>query len=156
MHINRARENAKVQLHTNIARTYLQLGQLRMARIYVNRICFPLSVEDDEGYQVKFFLNLPEDENREVYAELLFVAAQISIASGNEGHAQGELEEACRHDPDRDDIRRLMKQCKTRQKDRRQRRQERKEKTWAEQDRSYERKCEGMCLRAGIQRRLTS
>ena len=147
MHTNRARDTAEVQLHAKIASTFLQLGQPRMARIYVARICLLRSVNDDDGYLVKFDLNLSDDDNTAAYAELLFVAARISIGTGNEGEAQGELWEAHRHDPDREDITTLLKQCKTRKEDRRKLREKRREKTQGEQQRSFERKYEGMCLR---------
>ena len=146
MHVNRALESVKARLHAKIASTYLQLGQPRMARIYVERICLSLAVEDDKGYLVKFFLDVPEDEDNKAYAELLFVAARISIAAGNEGNAQGELREARRHDPDREDIRRLLEQCETRQEDRRQLRESRRQKTRDGQVRSSRRRYEGMCL----------
>ena len=156
MHINRARDLADIQLHAKIASTYMQLGQLRMARIYVSRVCLPLSVKDDKGFLVKFFLNLPDDEDTRVFAELLFVAAQISIATGNDGNAWGELSEAHRHDPDRKDITTLLKQCETRMRDRKRRQENRRQKTRGEQARSYKRKYEGMIIPADIQTQLTS
>ena len=150
MHINRARDNADVQLHAKIASTYMQLGQLRMARIYVSRICHPLCRKDRMGSIIQFDLNLPDDEDTTVFAELMFVGAQISIAAGNEHQAQLELSAANRHDPDREDIIDLKMQCQTREEDRRQRR----EKTQGLQDRSHVRKYECMFISADIQTQL--
>lgn len=126
-----------------------------MARIYVAKICVPLAVPDGKGWLLKFILDLPYDENTVAYAELLFVAAQISIATGNECHAEGELEEAHRRDPERKDISMLWEQCLDREEDRRKCREKRRQKTQGEQQRSYDRKCEGMCLQADIQKQLT-
>ena len=153
MHINRARDNARVQLHTNIASTYLELGQARMARIYVERICVPLTVKDDKGYRVKGELNLPqpEEENTVVYAELMFVAAQISLAAGNEENALLELYEALCREGDREDLSKLVDHYRTRK-----RRPARIFRRFYEEQRQYRRKCEGMCLRVGIQTQMAS
>ena len=116
-----------------------------MARIYVTRIWLPLAVKDSKGFVIKLSLNLPDDENQVAYAELFFVAARISIAAGNEGVAQEELHAASWHDPHRKDIDRLLEQCQTREKDRRERREKRRQKTLAGQWRSAERKYDRMC-----------
>ncbi|KAL8795152.1 MAG: hypothetical protein Q9195_002307 [Heterodermia aff. obscurata] len=135
-----ARDDSKVRLHAKIASTYLQLGQHRMATIYVERICFPVTFIDDAGHSVKYDLDLPADQNPVAYAELLLVAARICIANGSDNDAIWALNSATGYDPDREDISRLLKQCRTRRDDRRQRREKRREKTQGEQERSIIRK----------------
>ena len=117
-----------------------------MARIYVTRIWLPLAAKDNRGHLLKFSLDLPDDENTKVYAELFFVAARISIAAGNECEAQEELDVACWHDPDRKDIARLLEQCQIRAKDRRERREKRRQKTEDGQRRSAQKQYDCMCI----------
>ncbi|KAG6994062.1 hypothetical protein G7Y79_00047g082880 [Physcia stellaris] len=85
-----ARYNAEIQLHSLIATCYLQLGNSRLARIYVERIYGPLYSLDDRANRQKFPLaNLKG--RPEAYAELLGVAAQISWSHGKWREAFCEL-----------------------------------------------------------------
>ena len=114
---------AKVRLHTLIAECFLQSKQYRLARKYVDLVYRPL-----HGYgilfgQQRFPLELPNNSNPFVYAKLLLVAAQISLACNNEGEAVRELREAAKYDPANQDIQTLLKQCLVNLQNRKRRRE---------------------------------
>ena len=105
---NQARHETKTRLSTKIASIYLRLGRRRMARIYVERMYSPYWGRDDRGSPEKFpldFNDYPSDEpNLKLFADLLDVAAQISLANGNHMEACNKLSEAFRFDPNRLDL----------------------------------------------------
>ena len=90
-----------MRLHTLIAHAYLKLRKYRLARIYVERVYGPLHSYDDRVNKKKFPLDFTPDEyhNPAAYAELLYVAAKISLAHGNGVETWGELHEAGNLDP---------------------------------------------------------
>ena len=90
---------------------HLQCGRRRLARIYVERMSRSLHNFDERGYPMKFRLRLTSKHNPLVYAELLAVAAEISMANGNYLHALDELEEASNLDPQNLRITRSLKSC---------------------------------------------
>ena len=116
MHLNRARETSEVRLHSLIADAYLRCGKYRMARIYVERIYGPLYSMDDRVTRQKLPLDIPQDNQvaSGTYAELLHVAARISLVHGQEGEAIAELNEACDLDPWNAAIPRLLEQVRAR------------------------------------------
>ena len=116
-----ARDDASVRLHTLIADYYLQSENLRLARVYVERVYGPLFSKNNHRRQ-KFPLRLPAHSNTVIYAELLLVAARISLACRNEGQAREELQEAAKLDPSNIDIWRLLEQRNTRHRERSRRR----------------------------------
>ena len=101
--LNRACNNAYVQLHAQIAAAFLQLGKHRLARIYVERVYGPLAGHDGRGHDVKFPLLITTGHvtvhNLEDYAKLLAVAARISLAHGQYLDAAQELSQASMLDP---------------------------------------------------------
>ncbi|KAL8797319.1 MAG: hypothetical protein Q9195_000473 [Heterodermia aff. obscurata] len=114
----RARDDAVVQLHARIAAAFLQLGEHRLARIYVARIYTPLASFDDRINRQKFPLKITtgdvQVDNPKVYARLLVVAAQISLVHGKWAEAKTELEEAKELDPDDLDIHRRWEEVEER------------------------------------------
>ena len=120
----RARDISEVRLHTLIAESYLRCGKYRMARIYVERIYGPLYSMDDRANHRKLPLDIPRDNQvaSGTYAELLHVAARISLVHGQEGEAIAELSEACELDPWDRDIKELLEQVRARRDARIQRR----------------------------------
>lgn len=114
-----ARNDASVRLHTLIADLYLQSGDLRLARVYVERLYRPLyNCVSPRSHKQKFPLRLPRHSNTATYGDLLLVAARISLACGNDGQASGELWEASRLDPANLQIVGLLDECSTRLKER--------------------------------------
>ena len=85
-----------MQLHSYIADAYRQLKKYRLARIYVERIYRPLCTFDNRINQQNFPLQLPPEANRTLYAQLLIVAARISLVHGQVGKAKWELRQARR------------------------------------------------------------
>ena len=87
--------NLKVRLFARIASTYLQIGMTRMARIYVERALNPNHSLKDQ------YPKLIELDRRPwqkvVYAEVLYVSAQIWYAFGHVRNAIYDLREAQRH-----------------------------------------------------------
>ena len=119
--MNSAREDAKVQLHTYIADVYFRSGRLRLARVWVERVYGPLFSEDDRGNTYRFPLQISPGRTLAVYAELLVVAARISIAHGQDYDAIFELREACRLDPGNLQAYQMLDECQERCAMRRQR-----------------------------------
>ncbi|KAG7008263.1 hypothetical protein G7Y79_00006g018830 [Physcia stellaris] len=105
-----AREDAEVRIHARIAALHLRAGKFRLARIYVERIYAPL-VSFVRGnvrpFRRKFPLEITS-KNWAPYAELLFVAAQISVAHGNLDEASRELYEAHDLDPENLEVKEYM------------------------------------------------
>ena len=139
---HRALDDAAVRAHIQIAECYLQLGSHRLARVYVERIYHPLNTWDSRNNRQKFPLELKPDSNLLLYAELLEVAARISLACGNDGSACTELHAACRLDPDNVTIQRLLEQCTARLNERSTRRGEKQQ----QQRGSARRKLDGRFL----------
>lgn len=76
----------------------------------MERIYGPLHSTDDRGNDTKFPLEITGD-NREAYAQLLVVAAQISLSHGQASGAYGELQEASRLDPENKEVTPLLDRC---------------------------------------------
>ena len=112
MHFRRARASTEVRLHSLIADAYLRCGKHRMARIYVERIYGPFYSMDDRASHQKFPLEIPSDSRvaPEAYAEVLHVAARISLVHGQEAEAIDELAEARDFDPSDTSISQLLMQ----------------------------------------------
>lgn len=113
-------------LHARLAAAYLRSGQQRLARIYVERICAPVYNYDDGFNKVKYPLrfdrDVPASDDPEVYAEVLLVAAQISLRHGKISEAREELDEASQLDLSNLEIDRLWKQTRKLYDSRRERR----------------------------------
>lgn len=107
----RTREDTIVWLHSSIAAGYLNSGNSRLARVYVERIYGPLHSYDHRFNKQKFPLELPANHNPEVYAEILAVASKISTLHGKHQEARQELSEAMNLDPANKDAQRLMEEC---------------------------------------------
>ena len=138
MHVNRARANSEVDLHTSIADAYLQGGKYRIARIYVERIYGPLYSMDNRRNRLKFPLIIPADSQvaAGTYAKLLYVAARISLVHGRYYEADAELAEAHEFDASNIDIIQLQKQVN----ERREARAPAYKRRWLEKERQEQRK----------------
>ena len=108
---SRVLADTEVRLHHLVAEAYLRLGYHRLARVYVERIYGPLASWDNRHNKEKFPLQIPQDgPSPSVYAELLLVAAKISITHGHHGEAFAELEEAFKLDDSNEDINEFVEQ----------------------------------------------
>ena len=114
--MNRARKDAKVQLHMYISNAYFRSGKSRLARAWVERIYGPLNSSDDRDNRYKFPLQIDPiyGARPAVYAELLVLAARISMAHGQFPEATGELGEACTLDPGNRYAFKLLDECNER------------------------------------------
>lgn len=109
--LSRALADTKVRLHHLLAEAYLRLGDYRLARVYVERIYGPLATYDDRANREQFPLRIPQDgASPSVYAELLLVAAKISLIHGHHWKALMELSEASRLDDSNEEIKELLDQ----------------------------------------------
>lgn len=135
-----------MELHALIADAYLQLEKYRLARVWVESIYGPLHSWDRRHNREKFPLRLPEVNGAQpaVYADLLVVAARISIVHGHDRDAIEELHEASRLDPSNETVDRMMEECKTHLEARSERRRSKK----AQQAASAQRKYQGICAKA--------
>lgn len=93
----------------------------------------------------KFPLRLPAESNATVYAELLVVAARISMVFGNDEAASYELSEAGDLHPGNQDVGRLEKECEVRREKRGGTRYQRRRKTQQQKRRKYDNQLEGTC-----------
>ena len=84
--------NLKVRLLARIASTYFQNGMLRMARIYVERALDPHHNFDYEYHKLHQLYRRPWQHV--VYAEVLYVSAQIWYAYGHVSDAIWDLRKA--------------------------------------------------------------
>ena len=110
--MSRALVDTEVRLHHLIAEAYLRLGNSRLARIYAERIYGPLAGYDDRVNKVKFPLQIsPDGATPRVYAELLLVAARISLAHGGYYEALAELNEALRLNPLNKEVLEFQETC---------------------------------------------
>ena len=114
---------AKVRLHTLIAECFLQSKQYRLARKYVDMAYRPIHSYGILFDRLRSPLELPNNSNPFVYAKLLLVAAQISLACNNEGKAVRELGEASKYDPGNQEIQTLLQQCSVNLQKRKRRRE---------------------------------
>ena len=87
-----AMHNLKVRFHARIASLYLKSGQLRMARIYVERALDPWRGSDDRGWK-DYDLRIDTWQNA-VFAEVLDVSAEIHFRHDNVWKAIDVLGEA--------------------------------------------------------------
>lgn len=94
---------------------------------------------DDRGWDTKFPLEINQG-NEEAYAELLMVAAQISLTHGQANQAYDELHEASCLDPENEEVKLLLEKC------RRLKEYRDKSPKWIEQSRRNEQQHEGMWL----------
>lgn len=76
----------------------------------MERIYGPLYTTDDRGFDARFPLEINGD-NGEAYADLLVVAAQISLSHGQASGAHDELHEASRLDPENKEVKPLLDSC---------------------------------------------
>ena len=132
-----ARVEAKVRLRTLIAECFLQSKQYPLARKYVERVYYPLHTYNNRFRRQKFPLRLPDNSNPMVYARLLLVAAQISLAYNNKREALRELGEAAKHDPANQDIQTLLEQCSVSLEERNRRRKVTREQQRASAERKF-------------------
>ena len=140
-----------MKLHALIADAYLKLGKYRLARVWVERIYGPLHTWDRRHSRVKFPLQIPDPQlngaQPAVYANLLVVAARISIIHGHDHDAIVELCEALRLDPSNETVERMIEECQTRSEARSEAQSGRRRSKEAQQAASSERKYQGMCAK---------
>ena len=90
-------DEIRVRLQTRLAASYLKMRKLRMARIYTERVFAPLRSLNDKHFRQRTPLDVVGPRAR--YAELMAIAAQISLDQGQVEHAWEEIVEAITLDP---------------------------------------------------------
>ena len=101
-----------MELHGEIALCFLEIGESRLARIYVERIYGPLGTSDNRGNPQKFPLRITTGDHT-AYAWLLWVAAEISLEMGDYPGACEELSYASSLDPLNLKISQRLEECET-------------------------------------------